>query len=305
MQPIGTHKQTGGRQTMATDGLRVLPRFLRKPVRLARRLLIGDVRIPRFAETLGMVAVIGGAALYGSVQGGQFQTGFETLTARAGLAVREIEINGNVHVRPQEVFAAIGLTGQRSLLAITPSGAREALSGHDWIKDADIRKEYPGKLVVTITEKRPFALWQTGRTIFAIEADGTVIGEVGTRPIGALPLLVGDGAPDAAPAFLDRIARAPWLAAQVHAHVRVGERRWDLRLQNGMTVMLPQNGLDDALARLEAMDADYAVTQRDLASIDLRLEDRTVMALRADAMDARNADLKDRGIEPRTVEGAI
>lgn len=290
---------------MATEGARVLPRWLRKPVRLMRRLLDGDIKVPRHTETLGMVTVIGAAILYGSIQGGQFQSGFETLTARAGLAVREIEIKGNVYVRPDEVFAAIGLNGQRSLLSIRPGEARDALTAHDWIASASIRKQYPGKLIVVIDEKRPFALWQTGRTLSAIEADGTIIGDVEQRAVGALPLLVGAGAPDAAPSFLDRIARETWLSNRVHAHVRVGERRWDLKLQNGMTVMLPESGLKEALARLKTLDLDYSVLERDLESVDLRLDDRTVMALRSQSNEARNADLKSRGLEPRVAEGAI
>jgi len=63
-------------------------------------------------------------------------------------------------------------------------------------------------------------------------------------------------------------------------------------LDSGMTVKLPAEGEDAALAALVDMDRDGDLLRRDVASVDLRLADRVVMRLSPEAMDARQAGLK-------------
>ena len=50
-------------------------------------------------------------------------------------------------------------------------------------------------------------------------------------------------------ALLDMLASEPDLAARVTAAVRVGDRRWNLRIDNAIDVLLPE---DDAGRRLGA-----------------------------------------------------
>ncbi|TIP77213.1 MAG: cell division protein FtsQ, partial [Mesorhizobium sp.] len=71
-----------------------------------------------------------------------------------------------------------------------------------------------------------------------------------------LPLIVGTGAPAKAPDFLARIKKYPELAARVKGYIRIGERRWDLKLENGITVKLPEDGEDRAIADLVRMDRE-------------------------------------------------
>ena len=67
------------------------------------------------------------------------------------------------------------------------------------------------------------------------------------------------------------------------AAVRVGERRWNLRLNNGADVMLPEGHEVAALDRLMQLQQQHALLDRPLAAIDLRLPDRLVLRPRADA----------------------
>jgi cell division protein FtsQ len=63
------------------------------------------------------------------------------------------------------------------------------------------------------------------------------------------------------------------------ALVRVGERRWNLQLKNGITIMLPEGHEAAALARLGTLQTDQALLDRPLVFIDMRLPDR--LAVRA------------------------
>ncbi len=274
---------------------RVLPRALRRPVRFVRRLVSGDVSVPPRTETMLFGAVIGGAILYGSVLGGQFGQAVEQTTAAMGFAVEEIELSGNTYTPVDDVFAALGLDGRRSLVSIEPAAARSALTDLPWIASARIAKVYPSKLVVEVGERSPFAVWQTGEALSVIEQDGAVIGGYAAHPrLAALPLLVGKGAAETGAGFVATVQQYPIVADRVRAHIRVGQRRWDLRLDNGITVRLPETGVERALERLVTMQDELDVFGRDLAAIDMRLEDRTLFALTSNALDARRALIEAR-----------
>ena len=78
------------------------------------------------------------------------------------------------------------------------------------------------------------------------------------------------------------------------AAVLIAERRWNLRLKNGIDVRLPESGVDQALAELITLDHDKKLMSRDLVAIDLRLPDRITVRLSDAAAQARDAELKER-----------
>jgi len=294
------HALTGHRSRRKEGGApgrggRILPRALRRPVRFAGRLVSGRVDVPPRLELFLFGTVLGGAILYGSIVGGQFGNAVEATTAAAGFAVEEIELSGNAHTSVDQVFGALGLHGRRSLVSIDPAEARAALKGLPWVESARVAKVYPSKLVVEVSERTPFAVWQTGEALSVIERDGTVIGGYAADPrLAALPLLVGKGADETGAGFVATIAGYPEIAGRVRAHIRVGQRRWDIRLDNGITVRLPEAGVERALERLVAMQAELGLFERDLAAIDLRLDDRTVFALTDNALETRQAAIEAR-----------
>ncbi len=87
-------------------------------------------------------------------------------------------------------------------------------------------------------------MWQNGGKFQLIDRAGQVVVEQDpvkdAAAFATLPLVVGAGAPENAAALLDQLAALPALRARVVAAVRVGERRWNLRLNNGADVLLPE-----------------------------------------------------------------
>ena len=293
----GLHDATGSRF--------VLPRPLRRPVRFLTRLCSGDVQFPRHLGSFVMVGTIAGSALYGSILGGQFGQAVERMTVLAGLGVSEVKLEGHEHTDPQDIFSALRLDGSRSLFSIDPAEARIALSSLPWVERGEIRKTYPGTLTVTVVERKPFAIWQTGDTLSVVEADGSVIGGYNGASLRRLPLLVGKGAAEAAAPFIKMISDYPELHEQVHAFVRVGQRRWNLRLRDGVTVKLPADNEADAMALALQLDREHKLFSRDVASVDLRIAGQVIVALTQNAHAARVAALKADQIDVESGRGAI
>jgi cell division protein FtsQ len=80
----------------------------------------------------------------------------------------------------------------------------------------------------------------------------------------------------------------------VAAAVFVAERRWNLRLNSGIDVRLPEDDADVALLRLVSLDREKSLLSRDVTVIDLRLPDRVAVRLSDDAAQARDIAMKDR-----------
>jgi cell division protein FtsQ len=277
----------------AGSGL-VLPRPLRRVVRLMRAPALDALTFPRHAGSLAAAAFLGCVGLYGMVLGGHTTQVVGVGTVAVGLAVEDVVITGNVETSEIDILQLIGLDGGTSLVALDVATARDALMELPWVQQVDVRKVYPRGLEIDLTERQAFGIWQNGSELSLIERDGNGIGPMTRSKFASLPLYVGLGA-DKEAAELDRLMnRWPEFKTKVRAYVRVADRRWDLRLDNGVTVRLPEEAPGEALAQLKELDDTQQVLARDIAAIDLRLADRVTIQLTAEALERRQAALAAR-----------
>ena len=93
---------------------------------------------------------------------------------------------------------------------------------------------------------------------------------------GKLLMVTGEGAQVAVSGLVNYLESNVALKSRLVAASRVGERRWNLHFPNGVKVLLPENGVEEALARLEKLEIEQGILERAVASIDLRLPDRMV-----------------------------
>ncbi|WP_169054036.1 cell division protein FtsQ/DivIB [Nitratireductor sp. XY-223] len=284
------------------DSSVVLPRILRRPMRLFSALIDGRAVIPPHTGTLATAALFAITGLYGVVEGGHLRALAESTTSAAGFAVESVNIAGNVETSPIDIFQQLGLDGHTSLITMDVDEARAAVMALPWVLDADVRKIYPDAIDVKLAEKRAFGIWQHGRELSLIERNGSVIAPLADEKFTRLPLFVGLGADAHAEAFDALLDIWPELKPRIRARIRVADRRWDIRLENGVTVRLPETGAADALDRLRRMDVEQDLLARDIMSVDLRLDDRVTIGLsdnavvrRQNAMEARERLLKKRG----------
>lgn len=265
----------------------VLPRLLRRPVRLGARLVKGEWTPPRFAASVGTAVFLLATGAYGSALGGHVPGIVEAVSSHTGMALDRISVTGNSQTSEIDILDRLALDGWTSLVGFDADAARQRIEELPWIKSAAIRKTYPRTLDVQVVEREPFAVWQHDNKLTVIERDGDPIAEYRGRGRSPWPLIVGLGAPQHAEEFMALVARFPELAARVKGYVRVGDRRWDVKFDSGVTVRLPEASPEIALAEVARLDRDSALLDRDIATVDLRLPDRMVVQLTAAAAEAR------------------
>jgi cell division protein FtsQ len=253
-----------------------------------------NARWPRGVGTAGTIAVILASLAYGAVKGDHIAEVIAALKdARdaaanaAGFRIVSVALAGQHHISREDVLAAAEVTDTTSLLFLDVEQTRERLKSNPWIADATVLKLYPGELQIGIREREAFALWQKDGRVSVIADDGTVLAPFVAPRLIELPLVVGRGAETRAKEFLALLDRYPGLRASVRATVLVGERRWNLRLNNGIDVRLPETDIAPALERLVALDKEKSLITRDIVAIDLRLPDRVTVRLSEAAAQAR------------------
>jgi cell division protein FtsQ len=246
-----------------------------------------------------MTLVIGAAAIgfLAGVQalgrGQSFSERVGQATARLGLRVRQVVVEGRQKTPEAALRAAIRLEPGDPLLSFSLSAARARIETIQWVQQAEVERRLPDTLVVRLTERRPFAVWQHDGHFVLIDRDGNVVTDSDVATFASeVPLVVGPGAPAAAAALVDALATQPDVAGRVTASVRVGERRWNLRMKNGADILLPEAGETAALARLEDLQATHKILDRPV-NVDLRLSDRLVIRPLPGAGPAIATDPKD------------
>lgn len=254
----------------------------------------------RVGISMTVVLLIGSCGL-GIVKGGHLQD-FVTAVSdarnamanSAGFRITSVVINGRKQLSQDEILAIGGVSGRSSLLFLDADGVRDKLKANPWIADATVLKLYPGQLMIEITERKAFALWQEAGRLSVIADDGALLEPYVSRRFLSLPLVVGKGADTQARDFLALLARYPQVNAVTKAAIYVGERRWNLRLKDGLDIRLPEQDVGNALAALSKLDKDDRLFSKDIVAIDLRLPDRLVVQLSDDAAKAREDLFKDK-----------
>lgn len=281
----------------------------RPPSRFSR--IVDSIREGRLPKSL--VAIFSGvfvsaAVVYGLAVGGHIaaagtylSTQIDLGIAGVGFRLSEVTVEGRQRTSRADVLAALQVEQGQSIFDVDLSRARANLLQLDWIEDVVVTRILPDRVHVELVERRPFAVWQRGGQLAIIDRQGRPITESGVDAYGHLPFVVGHGAAREAADFTDLVSNWPELQARVRAYVRVGGRRWNLRLENGVDVLLPETGYAGALADLLSIDETHRLLARDIEAIDMRLPDRFTVRLSPDA--ARRRDAATLEWERRAQEG--
>ena len=155
------------------------------------------------------------------------------------------------------------------------------------IKSARIRVGEGGALDVDVTPRVAVAVWRDGNTLRLIDAGGVIAGIIEERAERRdLPLIAGDGAFENIDEALTLFRTAGPIRERVRGLVRMGERRWDLVLDRGQRLLLPDADPITALDRMIVLNEAQDMLDRDVAVVDMRNPKRAVLRMTAEAANA-------------------
>ena len=192
------------------------------------------------------------------------------LGADAGLRLRHVQVRGRSHITKDELLNTLDLKLDAPIFSINLHKLHSQVSQIGWTRNVVIERRLPSTIYVTIEERVPAALLQKNSTHQLIDASGIIIDGVDPSNFTHLKVVSGANAAANAAPILEALKTEPELFSEVWAINFQSERRWDVHLKSGLEIRLPETDPISAWSRLAVIDREKAITNRDLAVIDLR-----------------------------------
>lgn len=232
----------------------------------------------RICIALFIITGFYGLALGGHIHrfGSEIGTTVDQVARTIGFRIEAVKITGQERIDPKVVIAALKID-QISLLSFNTQTARNTVEALPWVKTAHIFKLFPSTIKVKIEERVPYAIWQHKGKHYWIDTDGVKITEIEVSNRPDLPLIVGKGAATAAHQLFAELKDNPELKRRMSVAFRVAERRWTLKLKNGVEIWLPEQKIGAAFREIIRLEEKYQILSGRVTRIDLRLPDRVTI----------------------------
>jgi cell division septal protein FtsQ len=96
------------------------------------------------------------------------------VSASAAFELDRLEVRGTGHTAPETVRQALAATvGERpNLFRLRTAEVSGALRALPAVRAAEVRVTLPDRLLVTVSERAPILVWQTGRQRFLVDVEG-------------------------------------------------------------------------------------------------------------------------------------
>ncbi len=204
------------------------------------------------------------------------------IVVASGLTIQEVSVSGRERTVSKSLFKALNVSRGDSILNFDPESARERVEALGWVETASVMRRFPDEIFIRITERRPFARWQLSGKTSVIDRNGAIVTSTNKTEFKYLPKIVGIGANKDAAELFDMLSKTPALFTRLHNAVRIRERRWNLQFDNGVTVLLPEEGSTEAWNGLNRMQVEKKILNKGVMAIDLRSKEKIYVRLKPD-----------------------
>ncbi|MEM0990670.1 MAG: cell division protein FtsQ/DivIB [Pseudomonadota bacterium] len=214
-------------------------------------------------------------------------TAMAQLSQRPEFAVRTLRVEGATLELNRRIAEMIPIEPGMSSLSLDVAELQARITDLSEVRTAHVALVPGGVLQITVVERLAVALWRDGEgRLWQIDREGVAVASAVTRAgYPELPIVLGEGAPGAVGEALVLLRAIPAIAPRVRGIVRVGKRRWDIVLDRGQRIMLPEQGALAALARLSAWEMASELLGRDISVVDLRLAARPTVRMTPDGAE--------------------
>lgn len=203
-------------------------------------------------------------------------------SAKHGLQVDDIIVEGNRRTSYEELVQALNLSDNESILGVDIAHLQQQIEQLTWVRRCVVKRSFfPNNILVNIEERKVKAIWQYEGRFYPVDAEGNVIEVEDYEPDAPILFLSGEGAPHHLEELLAALAKDEELSARVKGAMFVSERRWNLILDypNGVILKLPEQNFDVAYQKIALLNKRNGIFKRKLTSVDLRYDNKIVIEL--------------------------
>ncbi len=213
-------------------------------------------------------------------------------SADMGFTVQNIMVEGRINSDSDILLGVINAQKGDALFSFNLEQMSARLEEITWVKSARVERRLPDTLYIGLQERRPMALLQKNKKLSLIDEDGAFLSDRNLKKFNDLVIIAGKDAPARAPELLEVLAAEPVLQKRVESASRIGARRWDLKMNNGVAVRLPENDMGLAIRRLALAQEKDGLLDKDILGLDLRKNDRIIIRTRPGKVQEYKASYK-------------
>lgn len=196
-----------------------------------------------------------------------------------GFVIERVDVMGEGRLREEDVRRALGVYAGDYLFGIDMESAQKRVESLSWVDRAVVRRLWPDRIVVQIIERQPYALWQHEGKVKVVDVGGMAISDANALQFSQLTLFVGENAGEHAASITQMMEEFPSIKQRVESFIHVGNRRWDMVLDDGaVRVKLPEENIRKALRDLQSLQARTQILDRTIETVDMRLPDRLTLS---------------------------
>jgi cell division protein FtsQ len=194
-----------------------------------------------------------------------------------GFTAEDVLVVGRAQTAKDDLLKAVRLARGAPILAYDLNKARQRVELLPWVSSATVERMLPNTILLSVIERHPLALWQRKGRFELIDRTGKIILGQNIEKFSDLLVVVGNDAPENASALLEILETQPQLMNLATSAVRVGGRRWNIRLKGEIDIRLPAERARSAWSRLAEYESRYGILNSDVRMLDLRLPDRVIV----------------------------
>lgn len=198
-------------------------------------------------------------------------------SGKLGFTVEDVLVVGRSQTTRDELVQAVRLARGAPILSYDLVEARKRVEVLPWVMSASVERMLPDTILLSVVERQPLALWQSKGRFELIDHEGKIIAQQSIERFSDLMVVVGKDAPEHAAQLLSILQTQPYLMDMAMSAVRVGGRRWNVRLKGDIDVRLPAERAEAAWSRLAEYESRHGILSRDVKVLDLRLPDRLIV----------------------------
>lgn len=219
-----------------------------------------------------------------------FENARTSIEERPEFMIEQMHLQGVTSASDAELRKILAFDLPVSSFKLDLETLKAAIEDVEAVESAVLMIRTDGTLDIGVVERVPVLVWRHEADLVLLDKSGALSGRIPSRLQRAdLPLTAGVGVQSNVSEALEIFQKLSPISERVRGLIRVGERRWDVVLNRGQVVQLPEHQPLRALERVLAIHKAQDILSRDITTVDMRNGRKPVLRLSSPAMDGLKA----------------
>ena len=211
-----------------------------------------------------------------------FANNIEKFSKEYGYFFTKVNINKLINIKPEEIEKYFTKYYGNSIFLIPIKEISKNLHQNKWIKDFTIKNDYKNTINVNIVESIPIGIYFNGEDNLLFDKNGEIIDSVNSNYNLYFHLIIFEGNNSLfnANTFLNSL---PLLSRnEVKKAIFINNRRWDVKLRNGINIKLSENNILDSFNNYDKFYKNVSNQElTEIEMIDLRIPKQIILKFKA------------------------